>query len=226
MDAAQAAASDAVHGWRGEIERRQEASTMYAPKITTACALLALGLGFSGTAWAQTVQSETQRDIDQQSRIEQGLKDGQLSTGEASKLEQGEAKIDRTESRDLKNGSLSPSEKAQIQNEQNRESARINQDTHNSVTGNPNSASSQRMQADVQRDVNQESRIKQGEKSGSLTNREVSSLQRGQARDDHREAAAGANGHVSAAAQRRIQRGENHQSARVYRAKHNNVHKT
>jgi hypothetical protein len=199
---------------------------MYAAKFTTACAVFAVGAGLAGAASAQSVQSQTQRDIDQQSRIEQGLKDGQLSTGEASKLEQGEARIDRTESRDLKNGSLSPAEKAQIQTEQNRESARIYDDKHNAVTGNPNSASSERMQADVQRNINQESRIKQGEKSGSLTNREVGSLQRGQARDDHKEAVAGANGHVNAAEQRRIQRSENRQSARIFRDKHNAVHKT
>ena len=49
----------------------------------------------STAAFAQTVGTEVQRDINQESRIEQGLKSGQLSTGEAAKLEHGESRIDR-----------------------------------------------------------------------------------------------------------------------------------
>ncbi len=79
------------------------------------------------------------------------------------------------------------------------------------------------MQKDVQRDANQESRIKQGEGSGSLTNREAGKLERGQAHVDHREGTAAANGHVGAAEQRGIQRSQNRQSRRVYRKKHNAV---
>ena len=50
-------------------------------------------------AFAQTSPADpnnaavTQRDINQQDRIDQGLKDGQLSTGEAARLEKGEAHI-------------------------------------------------------------------------------------------------------------------------------------
>ena len=69
-----------------------------------------LSVPFAANALAQTVGSETQRDINQENRIEQGLKSGQLSTGEAAKLERGEAKIDRMESNALKNGNLSPQE--------------------------------------------------------------------------------------------------------------------
>jgi len=79
------------------------------------------------------------------------------------------------------------------------------------------------MQKDVQRDVNQESRIKQGEASGALNNREAGSLERGQAHVDRREGRAAANGHVGAAEQRGIQRSENRQSRRVLRKKHNAV---
>jgi hypothetical protein len=77
------------------------------------------------------------------------------------------------------------------------------------------------MQADVQRNVNQQQRIANGVSNGSLTNREVGSLERGQAHVARKEANAAAGGHVGAAAQRNIQRSENRQSARVYRKKHN-----
>jgi hypothetical protein len=175
---------------------------------------------FSIAAGAQTTATEVQRDVNQQQRIEQGLKSGSLNTREASQLERGESRIDRMESNAEKDGKLSPAEKARIQRAQNQESRRINQLENNAAKGNPNSASSQRMQADVQRNVNQESRIEQGVKSGQLTNREVGNLERGQARVDRAEAHAGANGRVSANEQQRIQKAENKQSKRIYHEKH------
>ncbi|OAI45613.1 hypothetical protein AYO43_07870 [Nitrospira sp. SCGC AG-212-E16] len=171
---------------------------------------------------AQSIGTEVQRDINQETRVEQGLKSGQLNTGEAAKLERGEARIDRMESKALKNGNLSQQEAARIQDAQNRESDTINRMKHNDVTGNPNSASSQRMQADVQRNMNQQGRIEQGVQSGSLTKKEVSQLEHGQARVSRAEARAGANGQVGAREQARIQNRENKQSQKIFREKHNN----
>ena len=173
-------------------------------------------------AFAQSVGSEVQRDVNQQNRIEQGLQSGQLNTKEASQLERGEARIDRMESNALKDGSLSQQEANKIQRVQNQESASINRLKHNEATGNPDSASSQRMQADVQRNVNQQTRIEQGVQSGQLTNKEVSHLEGGQARVAKTEARAGADGHVSASEQRRIQNKESKQSRHIFNNKHNN----
>ena len=181
---------------------------------------------FSFGAHAQNAATETARDTEQQKRIEQGLQSGQLSTKEASNLERQERRVDATEARDMKDGKLSVGEKAQIQREQNRASADIYKDKHNAVTGNPNSVSSQRMQADVQRNVNQEARINQGVRSGQLTNKEAGSLERGQAHVDRAEAHAGANGHVGAGEQARIQGKENRQSARIHNKKHNDAVRT
>ena len=72
----------------------------------------------------------------------------------------------------------------------------------------------------VQRDVNQQQRIEQGTQSGSLTTREAAKLETGQARDTRAEARAGADGNVAAREQRRIQKKENRQSARIHREKH------
>ena len=142
---------------------------------------------------------------------------------EAASLENQEKRIDATEARDMKDGKLSAGEKAQIQREQNHVSADIYKDKHNAVTGNPNSVSSQRMQADVQRNVNQEARINQGVRSGQLTNKETASLERGQAHVDRAEARAGADGHVGAGGQARIQGKENRQSAHIHNKKHNDT---
>lgn len=192
---------------------------MKKSSLTIALALTLMG----SAAWAAPPQTQevTQRDLNQQDRVEQGLQSGQLSTHEAGQLEKQESHIDKMQANDLKNGKLSPQETARINAAQNRVSNQIYNDKHNGATGNPNSASSQRMQKDVQRDANQESRIKQGEASGSLTNREAGHLERGQSHTDRREGRAAANGHVGAAEQRGIQRAQNRQSRHVYRKKHN-----
>ncbi len=175
----------------------------------------------SGAAFAQdnTVQADTQRDVNQQQRIEQGLQSGQLSTKEAGQLERQEKHVDNMQSRDLKNGSISPAEQARLNAAQNKVSGDIAADKHNGVTGNPDSRSSQRMQADVQRNVNQEQRIENGEKTGQLNNRQVGRLEHGQAKVDRKEANAARNGHVGAGEQAGIQHAENHQSHRIHRAK-------
>ena len=182
---------------------------------------VALASTLASGVFAQAVQPDQQRNVNQQERIEQGLQSGQLSTKEAGQLERGQQHIDHMEAKDLRNGSINPQEQARLNAAENRQSAAIYSDKHNAVTGNPNSASSQRMQADVQRNANQQQRIANGISTGSLTNREAGSLERGQAHVEHRQANAAANGHAGAAEQRGIRRAENRQSARIYGKKHN-----
>jgi hypothetical protein len=195
----------------------REGKIMTATRHLIAAAILsALPLA----AVAQTAASETQRDINQQQRIQQGLSSGQLTTREAAKLEQQESAASRQQSRALRDGTLTDAEKARIDNAQDRVSRNIARQKNDAQTGNPSSASSQRMQADVQRNINQEQRVKQGIQSGEVTNHEAARLQHGQAKVEGREARAGANGRVGAAEQNRIQQAENRQSHRVYRQKH------
>jgi hypothetical protein len=194
-------------------------------------AAIAIGLGFTTGAIAQTAPatstpatatrphnaaSETGRDVDQQKRIEQGLQSGQLTSGEARKLEAGEAHIDKTEQRDLRNGSLSASERAQIQREQNRESKAIYNQKHDAQTGNPDSLKSNMEQANVQRNINQEQRLHNGVTNGSLTNRELSRQEGNEAHVDRMESRRDTLRQTG-----RIQRTDNRDSRRIYRAKHN-----
>jgi hypothetical protein len=178
----------------------------------------ALGLAFCGAAFAQA--GTVQRDVNQQQRIEQGLQSGQLNTREASRLEGEESRVQRDQARAMQDGKLSPAEKARLAREQDRVSRDIYREKHDAQTGNPNSASSQRMQADVQRNVNQQSRIEQGVKSGSLTNRETARLERGEAHVDRAQARAGSDNKVGAHEQRRIQKAENRESRRIHKEKH------
>jgi hypothetical protein len=187
---------------------------------TTLAAIAALTLS-GGAAYAQTnTQADTQRDVNQQQRIEQGLQSGQLDTKEAGQLERQEQHVDNMQSRDERSGGgVNPAEQSRINAAQNKVSQDISADKHNGVTGNPDSRSSQRMQADVQRDANQEQRIENGEKSGRLNNRQAGRLEHGQAKDDRKQANAARNGHVGAGEQARIQHSENRQSKRIHRAK-------
>lgn len=190
-------------------------------KIRLITATTVMSIAFAASAFADTAASaDVQRDVNQQNRIEQGLQSGQLNTKEASKLEREETKVERDESRAMRDGSVSAQEQRKITAEQNKVSRDIYQQKHDAQTGNPNSASSQRMQADVQRNANQQSRIEKGLKNGELSNREAAKLEHGQARDTAREARAGADGHVGAVEQHRIQAAEDRQSHRIYHKKH------
>src|SRR5690349_10192815 len=146
-------------------------------RLTLAAAIAASAFGIAS---AQTTGSEVQRNVNQQQRIESGLQSGQLSTGEAARLEKGEAKIEKMEAKANKDGTLTDAEKSKIRKAQNAESREISRAKHNAVQGYPNSASSQRMQADVQRNVNQQKRIEQGVQSGQVTTKEAAKLERGQ----------------------------------------------
>jgi hypothetical protein len=175
----------------------------------------------AGSAFAQSTGQVVQRNINQQERIEQGLTSGALNTREAARLEREEAHIDRLEARALKDGTLTPDESRRINRLENKVSRDIYREKHDAQTGNPNSASSQRMQADVQRNVNQQTRIEQGIQSGELTNKETAKLERGQAHVNRLEARAGRDGWVGPGEQAHVQRAENQQSRRIWRAKHN-----
>jgi len=188
--------------------------------VTALIATAALGSSFAASAQTSAANT-TQRDVNQERRIENGLSNGTITTRENAQLQRDEAHVDRLQARDLKDGSLSPAEKAQLTAAQNRTSRDIAAAKHNGIDGNPLSASSQRAQADTQRNIDQQQRINDGVRNGSLTNHEAASLERGQSHVDRREARAGADGHVSAGDQRRIARADNRQSARIFNKKHN-----
>jgi hypothetical protein len=181
---------------------------------------VALCATFSAAAFGQTAGSVVQRDLNQQTRIEQGLQSGELSAREASRLERGEAHVEHMEANALSDGKLSAAEKRRISRAQNAMSERIYREKHDAQTADPNSASSRRMAADAQRNVNQQARIEQGIQSGELTNHETAKLERGQAHVNRLEARAGADGHVGPREQQHIQHAENRQSHRIFREKH------
>lgn len=73
------------------------------------------------------------RAENQQDRIAQGIKSGQLTAGEAAHLEKNEARINNEVRNDraANGGKLTAKEKAQVNRQQNRESRQIYRDKHN-----------------------------------------------------------------------------------------------
>jgi hypothetical protein len=180
----------------------------------------ALSLACAGAFAQTTAAGTTQRDANQQTRIDSGLKDGSLSTGEASKLEAQQTHVETMQKNAMKDGTMTPAEKSRITAAQNRASANISAQKHDAQTGNPNSASSQRMQADVARNAYQQQRIANGVKSGALTNHETAKLEAGQSHATARQSVAASNGHVGAGEQASIQGTQNRQSRRIAVQKH------
>jgi hypothetical protein len=82
-------------------------------------------------AVAQSNQEINARKENQQDRIAQGVKSGQLTAGETSRLEAREAHINRQEARMKADGNFTPAERAKINREQNRTSRAIYRDKHN-----------------------------------------------------------------------------------------------
>ncbi len=74
-----------------------------------------------------------QRKTDQQDRISQGIRSGQLTAGETGRLEHQEAGINKEERgmRAQDDGHLTKSDRQTIHQQQNQESRRIYRDKHN-----------------------------------------------------------------------------------------------
>ncbi len=94
-----------------------------------------LGAAIGTMLWSAGVQAETipQRRQNQQDRIAQGVRSGQLTARETARLENREAAIHREVRRDraLHDGHLTPVERARIQHQDNVTSREIYRDKHN-----------------------------------------------------------------------------------------------
>ncbi len=108
----------------------------------TYLALAAALVAIPATSFAQTTYSQRHhiaaRKVNQQGRIAQGDRSGQLTPRETSHLENHEAAINHEEHgmRASDNGHLTARDRHTLARQQNRESARIYADKHNHRTDN------------------------------------------------------------------------------------------
>lgn len=173
---------------------------------------------FSLVTWAQSAAPAgiNQRKENQQQRIGQGVENGSLTAGEASKLEHKEAAINREQRNMKKDGSFTAAERAKIQRQQNHLSRDIYNQKHDAQVQNmnPQSEIGKRQRA-------QQQRIGEGIENGSLNAREAARLQGHEARQNQeirRDRIDG--GGMSNAERAKINRQENRDSKRIYRQKH------
>lgn len=102
-------------------------------RLFTAIAIT--GLFAVSTFSAQAAGKIAQRKENQQDRIAQGVKSGQLTAHETAHLENKEAAIDKETRTDraADGGKLTPAEKQQVNRQQNRVSHQIYTDKHNAA---------------------------------------------------------------------------------------------
>jgi len=108
-------------------------STIKISFLSAALAILALPV-MAQTATPQQPTSEVGRRAEnQQDRIANGIKSGQLTAGEAAHLEKNEAKIHNEVKNDraANGGKLTPQERAKVNRQMDRQSAQIYRDKHN-----------------------------------------------------------------------------------------------
>ena len=118
-------------------------------KITQSLLVLAVGgLMVVGSAAAQTntsgagagqvdpghprVNQVNRRETNQQNRIANGVKNGQLTPGQTARLEHGEQRLQNNEKKDMAadNGHLTKQDQRQLNHEANHMSKRIYKDKH------------------------------------------------------------------------------------------------
>ncbi|HWW23253.1 MAG TPA: hypothetical protein VNY78_05080 [Edaphobacter sp.] len=106
---------------------------MNITRFALAATLILSPIAIFAQAPATTTPTINQRKENQQDRIAQGVKSGQLTAGETAKLEHQEAGINKEEKgmRAQDNGHLTKQDRKTIKQQQNQESKRIYRDKHN-----------------------------------------------------------------------------------------------
>jgi len=195
--------------WFGSIALGQDTSSSGSSTQST------------GTTTSTQAKQPTiaERKENQQDRIANGVKSGQLTAGETSNLESKEAAIngETRADRAANGGKLTPAEKQQINQQQNQVSKQIYQDKHNANTAHyGNNAVGQRRE-------NQQDRIAQGIKSGQLTAGETAKLENQQKGINQQVKAdrAANGGKLTQGEKKQINKEQNAASKNIYNKKHN-----
>ncbi|HEY2584036.1 MAG TPA: hypothetical protein VGI43_19660 [Mucilaginibacter sp.] len=101
-------------------------------KIKIFGGLLIAALAVTSIAQAQThTPVINQRQRNQERRINQGVRSGQLTRNEAHYLRTDERRIAMTKHMDKASGRVTPGERSQLRHEENRTSRAIYRDKHN-----------------------------------------------------------------------------------------------
>ena len=165
-----------------------------------------------------------QRRHNQQERVANGIKSGELTPNEAAHIEGQEGKLNNEikDMREDNGGKLTAADKQKVHNQENRMSREIYNQKHDQQGSNqdPKTVGGKRAE-------NQQDRIGQGVASGQLTPAEASRLEK-QENNLHREARdmrEDNGGKLTAADKQKLNHQQSRESQRIYKAKHNNRHR-
>jgi hypothetical protein len=159
-----------------------------------------------------------QRAENQQDRIAQGVKSGQLTAGETARLETKEAAINQEvhTDRTLNGGKLTGAERTQVNQQQNKASGAIYNDKHNAATQHYANN-----EVDARRQ-NQQNRIAGGIASGKLNASQTARLEKGESainQEVHTDRSLNG-GKLTGAEKKTVNQQQNVASSKIYNAKH------
>jgi hypothetical protein len=157
------------------------------------------------------------REANQDQRIANGLRSGQMTSGEAARAERTQSKIDQQvhDDRAANGGKLTGQEKQQINSEQNAASKQIYNEKHNDNTIKPNAVDN--------REANQQQRTANGLRSGQMTSGEAAKTNANQAKTAqqvHNDRTANG-GALNAEQKKQINKEQNKNSKQIHNEKHN-----
>jgi Flp pilus assembly protein TadB len=102
--------------------------------LYVAAAFILACFTLSALAQAQSTPRIDQRQENQERRIEQGVKSGQLNQKEAARLEKGQARVQKMEDKAAADGKVTKKERARIEKAQDRQSKKIYREKHDKQT--------------------------------------------------------------------------------------------
>jgi WXXGXW repeat (2 copies) len=157
-----------------------------------------------------------EREANQDQRISNGLRSGQMTSGEAAGAERTQSNIDRQvhNDREANGGRLTGQERQQINGEQNAASRQIYNDNHNGNTVKPNEVDD--------REANQQQRTANGLRNGSMTSGEAAQTNRNQGRvaqQVHNDRTANG-GALNGQEKRQVNKEQNKNSKQIHNDKH------
>jgi hypothetical protein len=158
------------------------------------------------------------REANQGQRIANGLRSGQMTSGEAARATANQSRIDQQvhNDRTANGGSLTGQERQQVNREQNNQSRQIYNDNHNANTVKPNAIDN--------REANQQQRTAQGIRTGQESSGEAARTNANQSRVDQnvRNDRAANGGALNKQQRHQTNRQQNRNSHQLYNQKHNN----
>jgi len=159
------------------------------------------------------------REANQDQRIANGLRSGQMTSGEAAHAERTQSHIDQQVHNDrvANGGKLTGQERQQINGEQNAASRQIYNEKHNGNTVQPNKVDN--------REANQQQRTANGLRSGQMTSGEAARTNQNQAKTAqqvHNDRTANG-GALNAGQKKQVNNEQNKNSRQINNEKHNNT---